>query len=141
MHHTDHLFPVDFESGAGGNGSGGGQAQARHRREGLFSHKVACGKERDGSLLPGGGNHRDFCAAFLKIKNRVCGISLRKESVLRRQLDDFSLQSGARQKGGGIEFGLFKLNHGRASLRWNLLTAAYFWGCPLAGIRDRNATW
>jgi len=52
-----------------------------------------------------------------------------------------SPQSGARKESGGIESWLFKLNHGGASLRWGLLTVAYFAGRPLAGVRDRNATW
>jgi hypothetical protein len=107
----DHLSAADSESGAGGNGSGRGQTQPRHRRERLFSHKVTCGQERDGSFLPVGGNNCDLCAAFLKIKDRVCGISLRKEGILWRQLDDSSPQAGARQKGGGIESGLFKFNY------------------------------
>ena len=61
--------------------------------------------------FPAGGNHRDLCAALLKIKNRVRGISLRKEGFLRRQLDDSSPQAGARQECGGIESGLLKFNH------------------------------
>jgi len=54
MHHTDHLFPADFESGAGSDGSGCAKTQPRHRRERLFAHKVACGEKRDGSFLPAG---------------------------------------------------------------------------------------
>src|SRR5271165_173285 len=121
MHNTDHLFTADFESGAGGDGSGCRQAQPSYCRERLFSHEVTGGEKRDGSFLPGRGNHGDLCAPRLEIKNRVRGISLRKEGLLRRQLEDLSTEAGARQEGGGIEFWLFKLNHGRASLPWGPL--------------------
>ena len=108
----DHLSATDFESGAGGDGGGRCQTQPQHRRERLFAHKVARGKKRDGSFLPGWGNHSDLCVALLKIENRVRGISLRKEGFLRRQLDDSSPQAGTRKESGGIEFRLFKFNHG-----------------------------
>src|ERR1017187_1765993 len=110
MHHTDHLDPADSESDAGGDGGGRGQTRPRHRRECLFSYKVTCGQERDSSFLPAGGNNRDICAAFLKIKNGVRGISLRKEGILWRELDDSSPQACVRQKGGCIESGLFKFD-------------------------------
>jgi hypothetical protein len=55
--------------------------------------------------------------ALLKIEDRVRWISLRKEGFLRRQLDDFSSQTGARKESGYIESGLFKFNHRRASFR------------------------
>src|ERR1700677_347495 len=111
VHHADHLFSPYFERGAGGNGSGRGQTQASHCRERLFSNKVTGREKRDGGFLPGSGNNRDLRAAFLQIKNRVRGISLGKEGILRRKLDDSSTQASARQKGGGIESGLFKVNH------------------------------
>src|ERR1035441_7917284 len=105
MHYADHLSAADSESGAGGKSSGRGQTQPRHRRERLFAHKVTGGKERDGSFLPSWGNHCDLCAALLKIKNRVCGISLREEGILRRQLNDSSPQASVGQKGGSVESG------------------------------------
>jgi hypothetical protein len=111
MHYVDHLVAADSESGAGGNRSGCGQPQPSHCREGLFAHKVPIGEKRNGSFLPGWGNHRDLCTARLKIKNRVRGISLRKKSFLRLQFDYSSPQAGTRQESGDIESGLFKFNH------------------------------
>ena len=111
VHHIDHLFPADSESGAGSNGSGRCQTQPGHCRQRPFSHKLARRDQREGSFLPTGGNNCNFCAAVLEIKNGVRGISLRIEGFLRRELDDGSPQAGARQKGGGIELGLFKFNH------------------------------
>src|SRR5271165_5276700 len=95
MHYTDHLCAADSESGAGGDGSGRCQPQSGDCRERLFAHKVACGKERDGSFFPGWGDYRDFCSALLKIKYGVRGISLRKKGFLWRQLDDSSAQACA----------------------------------------------
>jgi hypothetical protein len=48
---------------------------------------------------------------LLKIKDRVRGISLRKEGFLRRKLDDSSSQAGVRKEGCGIESGLLEYNH------------------------------
>ena len=45
VHHADHLIPLDLERSAGGNGSGRRQTQPRHRRERLFSDKIASGEE------------------------------------------------------------------------------------------------
>jgi hypothetical protein len=129
VHHANHLFPAYFERGAGSNGSGRGQTQSSHCREGLFSHKITGGEKRDGGFLPGCGNNRDLRATILKIKNRVCGISLRKEGFLRRQLDDPSSQAGARQEGGGIESGLSSLIIERASIRPRFLDRALLEGC------------
>ncbi|MGD0940606.1 MAG: hypothetical protein ABR905_12955 [Terracidiphilus sp.] len=39
------------------------------------------------------------------------GIPLRKERLLRWQLDDPSSQTGAGQEGGDVDSGLFKFNH------------------------------
>src|SRR5580692_7269225 len=111
MHHMDHLSPADSESGAGGNRSSCGQTQSSNCRERLLPYKVAGYKEHDGSFLPGGGNNCDLCAAFLKIKNRICGIALRKEGILWRQSDDSSPQASARQKCRGIESWLLAFNH------------------------------
>jgi hypothetical protein len=48
----------------------------------LFSNKVTGREKCDGVFLPGCGNNRDLRAAFLKIKDRACGISLGKEGIL-----------------------------------------------------------
>src|ERR1039458_3655751 len=112
MHNTDHLFTADSESGAVGDGSGGCQTQAGKRRERFFSHKVACGEKRVSSFFPGWREHRDSCTTFLKIKDRVRGISLRKEGFPWRESDDSSPHSGTRKERGDIESWLFKLNHG-----------------------------
>src|ERR1700722_7838408 len=111
MHRTDHLSSADSEDGAGSNSGRGGQTQPGRRRERLFTHKVAGGKKRDGGFFPGCGNHRDLCTALLKIKNRVRGISLRKDGFLWRKLDNLSPQAGVRQEGSSIESGLSKFNH------------------------------
>jgi len=79
MHHADHLLTADFESSASGDGSCGSQTRPGNCCERLFAHKVACGEKRDDSFLPDRGDHRDLCAALLKIKNRVRGIALREE--------------------------------------------------------------
>src|ERR1700677_5406537 len=105
VHHADHLFSPYFERGAGGNGSGRGQTQASHCRKRLFSNKVTGREKRDGGFLPGCGNNRDFCAAFLKIEDRIRRASLRKKGLIGGQLDYFSPKAGARQKGGGLESG------------------------------------
>jgi hypothetical protein len=61
-------------------------------------------------------------------------------------MDDFPSQACARQEGGSIESGLFKmnlfkLNHGEVSFLWGLFTAGNFEARPLAGVRGRNAAW
>jgi len=117
MHHTDHLFPADSESGTSRDGSGRCQTQSCDCRERLFAPKVACGKERDRSFFPGWGNHRDLCSALLKIEYGVRGISLRKEGFLWRQLDDSSPQACARKESGYIETDLFKFNRRGAYLQ------------------------
>jgi hypothetical protein len=76
-----------------------------------LSHKLTRGGQPDGSFFPGCGYDRDLCAAFLKIKNGVRGVSLRKEGILWRELDDSSPQACVCQKGGGIESGLSKFDH------------------------------
>ena len=53
------------------------------------------------SFFPSCGYNCDFRAALLKIKNRVCRISLRKEGILGRQFDDCSAEACPRQEGGG----------------------------------------
>ena len=117
MHHTDHLFPADSESGTSRDGSGRCQTQLGDCRERLFAHKVSCGKERDRSFFPGWGNHRDLCSALLKIEYGVRGISLRIEGFLWRQLDDSSPQACARKESGYIETDLFKFNRRGAYLQ------------------------
>jgi hypothetical protein len=107
MRNTNHLFTADSERGAAGDGRGCRQAQPNHCHERLFSREIACGKKRDCSFFPGWGDYRDFCTARLKIKDRVRGISLRKEGFLWRQLDDSSPQSRVRKESSGIEPWLF----------------------------------
>src|ERR1700733_14113549 len=100
MHQMDHFLPSYLEDGAGGNGRGRGQTHASDCRKRLFTDKITGGEKRDGSFLPCWGNYRDFCTALLKIKDRVRGISLRKEGFLWRQLDGSSPHSGARKESG-----------------------------------------
>jgi hypothetical protein len=49
--------------------------------------------------------------AILEVENRVCRISLRKENLPGRQLDNSSSQAGAGQEGLNIKHGLIKLYH------------------------------
>ena len=111
VHHADHLFSPYFERGAGGNGGGRGQTQPSHCRECLFSNKVTRREKRYGGFLPGCGNNRDLCAALLKIEDGIRRASLRKKGLIGGQLDDSSPQAGTRQKGGGVESGLFKFKN------------------------------
>jgi hypothetical protein len=68
-------------------------------------------------------------------KKRVRGISLRKEGLLGRQLDDSSPQAGARQKGGGIEFRAFQVQPLKG-----LLPIAALQGTTNGGMRYHIAT-
>jgi hypothetical protein len=104
----DHLLPADFEGGAGGNGNGRRQTQPSHRRERLFSYKLASGEKRNRSFLPGCGNHSNSCAARLKIKDRIRRFALRKEGFLRCQVDNSSSKAGVRQEScdiAGVDLG------------------------------------
>src|ERR1039457_6803399 len=94
VHHADHLFPLYLERGAGSYGGGRGQTQPRYRRQRPLSDKFACREHRNGGFLAGFRNDRHFCAALLKIENRVRRVSLRKERLLWRQLHDSSTQVG-----------------------------------------------
>ena len=82
VHHADHLFSPYFERGAGGNGSDRGQTRSSHCRERLFSNKVTGREKRDGGFLPGCGNNRDLCAAFLKVEDGIRRASLRKKGLI-----------------------------------------------------------
>src|SRR5208283_3818312 len=95
VHHADHFFPLDFECAAWGYCGGCGESQPRHCRERFFSQKIAWDEECDGGFLAGIGDDRDLRAALLKIEDRVRWLSLRKERILGRQLDDSSSQSCA----------------------------------------------
>jgi len=64
------------------------------------------------SWLPcGSRNDPDPGAAFLKIKDRVGGISLRKEGLLWSQLDNFASPAGVAQKRHRIESVILKSSH------------------------------
>jgi len=82
VHYANHLFPAYLQCGAGGDRLGRGQTQPVRRRERLFSHKIACRKERDGGFLASLGDHRDLCAAILEIEDGIRRVSLRKERFL-----------------------------------------------------------
>jgi len=107
VHNADHLFPRYLERCAGAHGDGRSQAKSRQRRERLFSYKVAFGQERDSCFLSGLRDDRDLGATFLKIEDGIRRISLRKEGLSRRQLNDSSPQSGLPQKCFGIECEFF----------------------------------
>ncbi len=93
-----HFFPGNFESGAGCDCFGRGQMQARYCCERLFSDEVFWRKERYRGLLPGCRYNRDFCAALLKVKHRICRFSLRKEVRFGLQFNDFPAKTSGHQK-------------------------------------------
>ena len=103
VHHADHLIPRYLECGTGGKSRGRRQAKPSRGRKRLFSNKISGREKRDRGFLADCRNNRNSCAAFLEIEDRVRRISLRKEGLLGRQLDDSSPQAGARQKGGRIK--------------------------------------
>jgi len=82
VHHADHLLPLDLQCCTSGNGSGRRQSKPTHASERLLSNEVASREKRDRGFFAVFRNDGDFCATFLKIENRVGGISLQKEGML-----------------------------------------------------------
>ena len=103
VHDADHFRSFDFERCAGGDCRGSRHMQAPHGCERLLADKVAGGQQRDGGFFATLRNDGQSGAPLLQIKNRVGGMSLRKEGLLRLQLDYFSSQTGIRQKCGGVK--------------------------------------
>jgi hypothetical protein len=56
-------------------------------------------------------------ASLLQIEDGVGRISLGKEGIFGRQLDDSAAQAGVGKEGCEIEFRLFQLNHSGSSFR------------------------
>jgi len=57
-----------------------------------------------------------FARAILEIEDGICGISLRKERFLGRQMHDSLTQSSMGEDCGRIKCRLFGLNHSNAVL-------------------------
>jgi hypothetical protein len=64
----------------------------------------AAPRERDGGFLTDSGNDCNFCATFLKIEDRIGGVTLRKEELFWFQSNYSSTEPCAGQKGYRIEF-------------------------------------
>ena len=111
VQHADHFAPLYLKSCAGGDCSGGRQSKPNYSSDGLFSNEVACREESDRSFFTVFGNNRQLCSALLEIENRVSGISLRKKSMLRLQLDDPSSKSGVRQKCSSVKSICSEVSH------------------------------
>jgi len=106
VHHANHLFAFDFERCTGGNRSGSRHARPNRSGERFFSNKVARAQKGNGGFFASFRNDGEFCAALLKIKDRVSELTLRKEGLTRLHLNDSSSQPGLCEKVSGIESGV-----------------------------------
>ena len=74
-----------------------------HAGERLLPDEFPGGEDRDGGFLAVRRNDCESCAARPKIEDGVSRASLRKEDLLRLQMDDFSSYSCFFQKGGEVK--------------------------------------
>src|ERR1019366_4213820 len=111
VHQADHLSPLYPERCTEINGAGSGHVQPTHARQRLFSNEFPGGEKRDGGLFAFVRNDSEFCAARLKIEDRVSRTSLRKEGLLGLQLDDTSSHSCFFKEGGEIKGHTAPLGH------------------------------
>jgi hypothetical protein len=96
VEHPQHLFFIDLEQSAGGNGRGTYHAGQLRCCETLFSAKITCPKQSQGSLFAVPGNHNEPDAPTLDIKHTVARIALAEGCLFVVKGNDFSAHASFR---------------------------------------------
>ena len=106
MHHANHFRALNLECSTASDGGGRGQSQALGAGNRLLANKFTRRKQRDRCFFTSFRNDGNFCAALLKIENRVSRSSLGKKDLLCFYFDDPPTKACLCQKGGGVEIDL-----------------------------------
>src|ERR1035437_4634843 len=103
MQDVEHSGSFDLERDTDGYGHGRGSSQLSYWRHRLFAKKVPCGKHRYRGLFAPFGDYSELCPATLEIEHSIGQVSLGKENLFCRVVEDASSWSFSRQKNGGIK--------------------------------------
>ena len=114
--HANHLLPVYPQRRARSDRACRRQTTAGDRSDGLLTDELPGRQERDGRLFSGVRYDGQLRAALLKVEHGVGGVSLREQSLLRLEVNDFLSHSGIQQEGVRIKCWFLRIRHTLAAV-------------------------